>query len=192
MAFSGTSLRSRVPIAYITGAGTAITNTTTKTSLLTGITMAGPWVSGNVLTIPANSIVAGQVLRIELFGAFSAINLASSTPYFEILLGSTTIAKGTGVAFGSTSSGLIWNTNWSGGYFILTAAGASGSIIGYQTAGFIGNQVFPLTGSGAINAAPSAVSIATNAVLAFGLNFQWGVANASLSIQLTGGRFILD
>jgi hypothetical protein len=187
LAFIGTTLRSRAPLAWVISSGTAVANSTALTSLFNGATLGGS------LTIPANTLQVGSQLRIELFGTFGH---TASTPsmYAEIDLGGAILAK-TPVynlaAVTATGNGWLTGTLVAPG-FMVQAIGGSGKIIGGTELRLLGSTTGQLTAVGIANQATSQVTIDTTASLAIDMKIQWGTASPSNTIQLLGGAIYLD
>ena len=178
------------PFVNIVGSGTAVSNTASLTSVFTGATFR----SGQSLTIPANSLVAGQAIRIYLAGNYG---VTSSTPTFgwKILLGGTTIASSgvNPVAATAVTNG-AWATGPAGLTLYFPAVGSSGSVI--LVAGqmwLINNSAgtstpTAFTGSGAgTSANGSLITVNTTGSLALDLQVQFGTASTSNNLQLTSG-----
>jgi hypothetical protein len=174
------------PFLNIVGAGTAVANTTTETSIFTGATFRTTPVAQS-LTIPANSIQAGQAIRMWFSGLVSGIS--SDTFQWFLLLGGTVIAETPAQSITVTDTGTAWVTYAGPVQINFPAVGSGGSVIAYgnfawPTASTGAQQQFVAT-SGALTAAP--VSINTTNALALDIRVQWGTASASNSFQLTSG-----
>jgi hypothetical protein len=177
------------PFINVTGPGTAVANTTTQTSLFTGATFR----SGQSLTIPANSLLAGDEIEFSLWGTFSAaatVNLS-----IQILLGGTPImASNTSGVTTSVTNGewylatptKIWfpQVGASGacaghGAFQAVESASSNALASIQIYNFIPGT--SAAGTGSLNA--------VNTTIALPLDFKvsWSVASASNTIQLIGG-----
>jgi hypothetical protein len=183
--FNGTTLRSRMPLAWIIAPGTAIANTTTLTSIFTGATIGGS------LTIPANTLQVGSMLRFELFGTFSAT--ASVVFTAKILLGGSVILTGAQALTAATFTGNLWHSYPAAGPGLqVQVIGSSGKIIGGQLFALTGDANCTTNSTGASNAAPTQVTINTTVSLAIDIQFQWGTASTSNTIQLLGGAVYLD
>jgi predicted RecA/RadA family phage recombinase len=167
----------------VVGAGTAVANTTAQTSIFTGATFR----SGQSLTIPANSIQAGQAIRMWLSGIYSSV--ATDTFQWSLLLGGTVIAQSAVTAVTNNEASLAWACYAGPLQINFPAVGSGGSVI------CEGNIVFQVTvtgpgqqftgTTGALTGAPVAINTAT--ALALDVRVQWGTASASNSFQLTAG-----
>jgi hypothetical protein len=171
-------------------AGTPVVNTTTQTSLFSGVST-----SVGSLTFPANSLKAGTILRPTFFGMCT--NAGTTTINFTILMGGTTIVNITSAALTATSGSTnIWillpMTQ-----LHIQSVGASGSVIGiFMTYVGFGTSIGTIgggTGSGGSQwIVPTAVTLDTTASLTFDLQAKWSVANATNKIQLFGGGLFID
>lgn len=175
------------PFINVLTAGNAIANTTTATSIFTGATFR----SGQSLTIPANSLIAGQAIRFNLVGTFG-VSGAGVNFTLSILLGGTTVAKTQTNGFAGGATAMQWLLGpptqvW------FPAVGSSGLYMGYGTwqgvlsATANSVQAWSLcngfgVGGGAMN------SIDTTPALALDVQIQWGTASASDTYQLLGGN----
>jgi hypothetical protein len=173
----------------IVGAGTAVANTAVSTSLFTGATFR----SGQSLTFPANSLVAGQAIRLCLSGTWGTTG-GSGTPTiaFSLLLGGNTIA----ISFPYAPTTATTNGSWS---FIenpiiinIPTIGASGACFAEGSYVFVNNSASAaggrlvngnndVVGTGTLN------TINTTGALALDLQAVWNVASATNTIQLTAG-----
>lgn len=186
LAFFGTSIGSRVPLCWVIAPGTAIVNTQGQASLFTGATLGG------TLTIPANALLVGSMLRFELFGTYGQ-GTGSPTYNFQVSLGGTVIVQGTSTGSASTVSGSGWSFDHSYGPGILVqATGVAGKLIGLDSANMIGSTRVGLNASGTLNAAPAQVTINTGIAQVLDIKFQWGALNVANTIQLLGGCVYLD
>jgi hypothetical protein len=171
-------------IWQMTGPATAIANTTTETSLLAGGSSIGS------LTIPANSLSVGDILRFS-FGATWGVTVSQPTCTVSLYLGATRFAGGTATPSATATTGGqlfdIYRLEYQ-----IQAIGASGKIIGsgclFATKAsassaqiFMPSTTTPATGGG--SAAPVQVTIDTTTSLTFDAKYQWGAANASNTVQ---------
>lgn len=184
LSFIGSTLRSRVPFAWVIGSGTAVANSTAQTSLFSGATLGGS------LTIPANTLQVGSYLRLELFGTWGSAG--SPTLNVQVSLGGTVIMQGTSAAL-ATASGNQWLfDHLTGTGALVQAIGASGKIIGLESFAATGGARWGLNSSGTQSVAPAQVTINTTLGLALDVKVQWSAASASNTIQLTAGAVYLD
>jgi hypothetical protein len=164
-------------------AGTAVSNTTSQTSLLAGTTSLGS------LTIPANTLIAGKMLQLQMFGTLSSTG--SPTITVSIYLGTTAICTSVAstVTNGSSNTWML-NTQCIG--LQVQAIGASGKVAGEHLCAIPGlvNIFMPSGASG--NSAPSQVTVDTTADLAIDFRVQWSAASTSNTMQLKGGCVRLD
>lgn len=181
------------PFINLVGSATAIVNTTTQTSVFAGATFRTSPVAQS-LTIPANSLIAGQAIRINIFGVFSA---TASQPTFQlfVMLGGTVIGISTAITPVATAvTNGLFNTNVP---IIISfpAVGASGTCnvngsftmleTGSAPPNFLGTAIF--TGSSGTTPATGLASINTTTSLALDIQAKWGTASASNSFQVLGG-----
>jgi hypothetical protein len=174
------------PFINVTGPGNAIANTTTQTSLFTGAAFR----SGQSLTIPANTLMAGDEIEIALLGTFSC----NGNPFITIsvLLGSTVVMQGTiNGMFGTTTNG-EWVLGLSPTKIWFPQVGASGGCSGIGQ--FVAVNSGPTNAlsacflySGAQSGTGNLISLDTTAALAFDVRIQWNTAGPSNTIQLLGG-----
>jgi predicted RecA/RadA family phage recombinase len=176
-------------IANITGPGNAIANTTTQTSLFTG----AAFLPGQSLTIPANSLEAGDEIEILLFGAFSCSGNPGMT--VNVMLGSTVVMQGTLSGMTETTTNGQWVIGAVPTRFCFQQVGVNGGCMGYGQVAFVnsasGNALstFNLySGSGAGLGSGTLVAIDTTRDLAFDVQIAWNTANASDTIQLLAGN----
>jgi hypothetical protein len=180
------------PFINVTGPGTAVANTTTPTSLFTGATFRG----GQSLTIPANSLLAGDEIEMSLWGVFS---IASTTVQLQIsvLVGGNVVAQ----SEATSPTAAVTNGEWHLATPIklwFPQVGASGTcaahgiwqgVVSAPGNSIMAVQIFngsdgggsPALGAGLLTA------INTTAALALDVRAQWNTASASDSLQLLGG-----
>jgi hypothetical protein len=175
------------PWFNITGPGTAVANSTAFTSVFTGVTLK----SGQSLTIPANSLQVGQVIRVSLIGTFGA---TASTPTltFKLVLGSSTLSSQIGTIPGAVTAG-PWMIIRPIQIYVLSI-GSSGTVMcdgQMQGLNSTGGSSFALSAfnNGTTAPATNGTPITLNTTVAnlFDLQFEWGTASASNTIQLLGG-----
>ncbi len=128
-------------------------------------------------TIPANSLKAGDVIRVKLWGVYSTAALAP-TLTGKIKFGSTVMLN-TGAL---TSVALVSN----GGFlvdasFVVQAIGGSGSI---DAQGFAEFATAATTGLSVNVANTSAITVDTTTTQAVTATVTWGTASASNTITL--------
>lgn len=168
-------------LTWTTSNGTAIANSTTETIIFPNV------------TIPANYMQDGRVLRGRAFGELSVTG--TPTIKFSIrhggvsgtVLGTTeTITNGSGVT----------NVNWSIEFFLQTRSnGSSGTLLCFGEATVMTNDsgdptaktnVFSVTGSDG----PAVATVDLTADWALALTATWGTASASNT--LTGMFYTLE
>lgn len=174
-------------LVWATSAGTAVANTTTETILVPNV------------TIPANYMQDGRVLRIRATGAYGTT--ATPTIIFSIRWGGvsgTVLAKSSTITTTSgTGSGASMTALWTLEAVVQTRAnGSSGSlftngeVILYNsanpTSGTVTNYGLPaVIASGSTGGTtPVAVTADLTADTALSLTATWGTANAANSIRL--------
>lgn len=165
-------------LAWSTADGTAVANTTTETIVFPNI------------TIPANFMQDGRVLRIRAFGKLST----TSTPTIifalrwggvagTLLATSEAITNGSGVA----------NVNWEVELYVTTRSNgatgtllAFGSVIVHTSATAVVHNVLSVSGYDA----PAAVTVDLTADTALSLTADWSAASASNT--LTGMSYYVE
>lgn len=153
-------------IAYTnTAASTAISNTTTETLFSTSY------------SIPANSLRAGQLIRIRFQGIASATN-STDTLAIKLYIGGLT---GT-VLLSLAATDVADNNVFSGEYeLILRTVGASGTIVGCGTC----KNVPAAEGTASYrDDILASTAIDTTAAKVIGVSATWSVASASNSCRL--------
>jgi hypothetical protein len=156
-----------------TASGTAVANTTTETSLFTGITAS----SGSTRTIEAGISAAGTDYRVHLEGSIGT----TGTPTMQIRakFGSTTIAD-SGLFNAPTNASGVWNFDF---IIRVTAIGGSGSVTARaRFEGVTGGGVTTPT----IVHSNSIASINFTANQTLDVTWQWGTASVSNTATLTG------
>lgn len=165
-------------LSWATADGTAVANTTTEAIIFPNI------------TIPANYLQDGRVLRLRAFGKLSTTVTPTMTWALRwggvagtLLATTEAITMGSGVA----------NVNWAIEILIqVRANGATGSLlamgeIGVHTAvGTVLSNVFGVSGYDA----PAAVTVDLTADTALSLTADWSAASASNT--LTGMIYTLE
>lgn len=167
----------------MTGAATAFTSGT-QGSILAGATATG------TLTIPANSLIAGQAIRIELWGTFGC---TASTPTMTmyLMLGSNIIGQTNVVPFSATAA-----TNsefYTGGTqveMLIPTIGVSGKVAG--RGGFAFLQSTSVTTSlsiyqGANLGTGTMITVDTTANQTIDIQAKWGTTNAANTMQVLAG-----
>lgn len=179
-------------LAWATASGTAINTTTTETVLFPNI------------TIPANFMQDGRVLKLTAFGGYGTTG--TPTLQFAVRWGGVSGTLLAGQAANVTTSGVGGGASmtapWQVEVFIQTRSnGATGTLftMGYSTlststlltAGTVTNygQMAPLV-SGGSGTTPVAVTVDLTADTALSLTADWGTSNAANNIQ--GHMFVVE
>jgi hypothetical protein len=174
------------PFINVVGPGTAVANTTTQSSLFTGATFR----SGQSLTLPANSLIAGDEIEIALWGTMSISATVSFT--ITVLLGSTVVMEAIANSLTGSVTGGEWYLGVTPTKLWFPQVGASGTCGGR---GSLQAAISPSTNSfstiplynGAALGLGTLTSINTTNALALDIQVKWSVASASNSIQLIAG-----
>ena len=161
--------------------------------------LQSPASSEGSLTIPANTLAVGDVLRMVATGTWGSAGASASVVLGVYLNGVLVMqpfaASGLCVA-GAAMSNQYWhipNYNW----LQVLAVGSSGAVIGYANP-----QAFPYYG-GAVSgqtqtmlssttAAAGGVTVATNSNALFDIKATWSTAAAGNTIQITSFQLYLD
>lgn len=176
-------------LAWATASGTAVVNSTTETILFPNI------------TIPANYLQDGRVLRLRAFGAFGTVVTANPSITFSLRWGGvagTVIAKsaalltGTAALGGGASMTAMWDlelliqvrSNGATGTLMSNGTGHlfSGAQPTYNTVTAYGMPFIVASGSTG-GSTPVAVTVDLTADTALSLTGTWSAANAANSIQ---------
>ncbi|MGA7502190.1 MAG: hypothetical protein WBX00_36315, partial [Isosphaeraceae bacterium] len=174
-------------------AGTAVANTTTQTSLLTGIST-----TNGSLTIPAGALVPGKIIR-PVFTGTMTVGVSTPTLSVFMLLGGTQIWGYTSPALSSTSNAMTFLTH-PFSYFKVHSVGSSGTLLGFGLV-YIPNGTGETSVPGGSNTggasttywqAPSVITINTTGSLALDLQVKWSAALAANSIQCLDGYVTID
>lgn len=178
-------LPSNAPIWTATGAGPILTNSTTETSMITGMPSTGS------LVIPAGTLVAGKLLRFVWFA--TASSGATSPLQLNTYLGATKVMSGTSTAAISAATGLtIMNVLSS---MLIQASGTGGKLLGMANAvvlttpGAGTSSIYQFSGGGPI----SQVSLDLTAALTFDFRMKLTTSSSSSDIfQLQGAALYID
>lgn len=173
-------------LAWATADGTAIANTTTETIIFPNI------------TIPANYLQDGRVLRVSAFGRHSTT--ATPTLTFRLRWGGvsgTVIAASGGMTAGSAVTAAMWKvevliqvrTNGATGTVFATGE----AIIAEDAATTVGSATnapaHSFMGSAGV-ATPAAATVDLTVDTALSITAQWGTASASNT--LTGHNYLVE
>jgi hypothetical protein len=173
-------------VSWVTASGTAIATSTTETIIFPNV------------TIPANYMADGRLLRLRAFGAYGTT--ATPTLIFTLRWGGvagTVISKsGTVTTTSGTGGGASMTALWELEAYIQTRAnGSSGSLMTNglatlftstaPTAGTVTNYGMPMVlASGSTGGTtPVAVTVDLTADTALSLTATWGTSNAANSLQ---------
>lgn len=168
--------------------GVALTNSTSATSLLGG---AGTGASHAKLTLPANYLTVGKVLRFFAAGRISTLVTAPGTLTLRLGLGAVTIADG-----GAMSLNVVAKTNvpWWLEWILTCRAIGSGTAANFmhqgswQSEAVIGAPLPTVGGNGSLLIPVGAPAVGTGfdstAAATLDLFGLWSVASASNSIQV--------
>ncbi len=165
-------------LAWSTADGTAVANTTTETIIFPNI------------TIPANYMQDGRVLRLKAYGKLSTTGTPTMT--FAIRWGGvsgTILANTEAITMGSG----VTNVNWELNALIQTRSnGATGSLLVmgstdiHTASTTVATNVFGVSGYDA----PAAVTVDLTADTALSLTADWSAASASNT--LTGHVYVVE
>lgn len=168
--------------------GAALTNTVTATSILGGV---GTGASQAKITLPANFMYVGRMLKVTAHGRISTLTAAPGTLTLDIRFGGTVVANGGAMSLNvNAKTNVPWALEW-----ILTcraigsgttanlmhmATWTSEAVIGspIPTAGGVGNLLLP------VSAPAVGTGFDSTAAQTIDLFGTWSVANAANSIQL--------
>lgn len=169
-----------------TASGTAVANSTTETIVFPNI------------TIPANYLADGRVLRLRVFGGYGTTG--TPTLAFGLRLGGvsgTVLAKSGAITTGSAvGGGASMTALWSIEILIqVRSNGASGSLMAngeaslYSTGTAAGSS-YPIAAGSTGGTTPVAVTADLTADAALSLTATWGTAAAANSLQ--GHNYTLE
>lgn len=173
-------------LAWATADGTAVANTTTETIIFPNI------------TIPANYLQDGRVLRLTVYGRHSTTGTPTLT--FRTRWGGvsgTVIAASGAITAGSGVAAAMWRMEV---IIQVRGNGASGSVyamgeveLGEDAANTVGSATnataLGLMGSAGV-ATPAAATVDLTADTALSISAQWSAASASNT--LTGHIYLLE
>lgn len=155
------------PLAALTADGTAVANTTTETAIHAN------------LTIPANYMQDGRVLRMRAFGKLSTTGTPTMT--FALRWGGaagTLLATTEALTMGSGVTTVNWSIEI---YLHVRTNGATGTLLAFgdcdvhTAAGTVLHNVFGVSGFDA----PAAVTVDLTADMNLALTAKWSAASAS-------------
>lgn len=173
-------------VNWVTGSGTAINTTTTETILFPNV------------TIPANFMQDGRILRLKAYGAYGT----TSTPTLKFAIrwggvsGTVLASQAANVTTSGTGGGASMTAMWELEALIQTRSnGSSGTLMTngtttlftstLLTAGTVTNygQTAPLVSGSTGGTTPVAVTADLTADTALSLTATWGTSNAANNIQ---------
>lgn len=168
--------------------GVAVANTVTRTSLLGGV---GTGASHAKLTLPANYLQVGRVLRVSAQGRISTVVTTPGTLTLDLQLGSVIVANG-----GALSLNIVAKTNvpWWLEWVLTCRTIGSGTIATFmhqglfQSEAVIGSPLPTAGGNGSLLIPTGAPAVGTGfdstALGQFDIFATWSIANAANSVQL--------
>jgi hypothetical protein len=173
-------------VAWATADGTAIANTTTETIIFPNI------------TIPANYLADGRILRLTLYGRYSTTGTPTMT--FRARWGGsagTVIAASGAMVGGSAVTNAMWKmelmiqvrSNGSSGSVFATGSARLGAAATSTVGSATSSAADDLMGSAGV-ATPAAVTVDLTADTALSVTGTWGTASASNT--LTGHNYTLE
>jgi hypothetical protein len=161
-------------LAWMTADATAVHTTTTETIIVPNV------------TIPANYMADGRLLRAQVFGKLSTTGTPTMT--FAVRwggVGGTLLATTEAITNGSG----VTNVNWSLDVYIQTRSnGATGSLLVWgvarvhTAAGTVVTNVFGVSG----HDAPAAVTVDLTADTALAITGDWSANSASNTLTAMG------
>jgi hypothetical protein len=166
-------------LAAATASGTAIASSTTETILFPNV------------TIPANYLQDGRLLRVRAFGGYGTTGTPTLT--FTVRIGGvsgTVIAKSGAIVTGSgVGGGASMTALWSVELMLqVRANGSSGTTmtngeISLYTTGTAAGSSYPLASGSTGGTTPATATVDLTADAALSLTALWGTNNAANSIQ---------
>lgn len=173
-------------LAWATASGTAVANSTTETILFPNV------------TIPANYLADGRILRLRLFGGYGTTGTPTLT--FTLRWGGvsgTVMAKSGAITTGSgVGGGASMTALWAIEIIIqVRSNGSSGTLmsngeISLYTTGTAAGSNFPLASGSTGGTTPAVATVDLTADTALSITGLWGTANAANSIQ--GHNYTLE
>jgi hypothetical protein len=165
------------PLAWATGDCTAVTNTTTQTSLLTSTAATGKW------AMPGGFFIyVGQMLRIKASGRISTAT-GTNNITFNVVIGAVNVAASPTFVNQASQTNLTWMLEW---LLTLRAVG-DGTLANFiHTGNWVTSAVSSTNLNNMIPATAPAAGTGFNssAGATFDLQATWSAASASNSITL--------
>lgn len=167
---------STITIAASGGAGTLLYANTTVPSGDTLSNTTLPTFFASSYTFAANSLSAGQVIRVNFAGVYSTISSSPGTLTFSLALGTSTLAATVAISLGSSQSNSGFNGTL---HLIVDTTGSSGTVEcqGIMFINGSGSAVIYFTNTSAVT-----VNTTTSDLLELGI--QWSVAATGNTITL--------
>jgi hypothetical protein len=163
-------------LAWVTTAGTPIATSTTETALFAAV------------TIPANYLADGRVLRLRAFGAYGTTG--TPTLILAAKFGSSDIAKSGAITTGSAvGGGASMTALWSVEFMLqVRTNGSSGTIftngeVTLYSTGTVAGSSFPIASGTTGGTTPVAATADLTADTALSITATWGTSNAANSIR---------
>lgn len=128
-------------------------------------------------TIPANSLTAGSIIRVNLYGVYGT-TVVAPTLTGKLKLGSTVMLNTGALTTVVSLTNAGW---WAEALMIVQTTGASGSI---EAQGYAVFATAATTGLSVNIANTAAITIDTTAAQALTVTTQWSAANAANTITL--------
>ena len=173
-------------ISWATASGTAVNTSTTETILFPNV------------TIPANYLQDGRVLRLRLFGGYGT----TGTPTLAFAVrfggvGGTVVCKGGAITTGSgVGGGASATALWSIELIIqVRSNGSSGTLMSngevtLYTTGTAAGSSYPLASGSTGGTTPAVATVDLTADAALSVTALWGTNNAANNIQ--GHNYTLE
>jgi hypothetical protein len=165
------------PIAWAVGDGTALTNSTSQTSLLLGAAATGKWaMPGNFFTL------VGQTIRLRAAGRFTTTT-GTNNFTFNVVIGAVNVATSPTFVGLASQTNLTWILDWT---LTLRAVG-DGTLANFMHTGdWTTGGVSSTNQNNLIPATAPAVGTGFNSSAAATLDLQgtWSAASSSDSITL--------
>lgn len=155
-------------LSWATADGAAIANTTTETAIF------------NAITIPANYLQDGRVLRIRAFGKLSTTG--TPTIQFGLRFGTATGGVLLWQTEAITNGSAVTNVNWSLEIIVqVRTNGATGTVIAMGDVMVNTSATANVSHAASVSGydAPATATIDATADTALNLTAKWGTANAA-------------
>ena len=166
------------PLAWATGAGTAVAATTTETSLLTGVAATGKWpMPGGFFNMP------GQGLRIWAAGQVSTPAATQGNVTFKVKIGAVAVATSATFTSLANLTNISWELNW---WLRLRAVGDATTGNFYHNGNFLAALVSATNLNNLLQATAPVVGTGfdVSTAAALDLTVTWSNATAGNTIAL--------